>query len=141
MIELRVQRSGIHVAAIAIPMIGAALVQAVVDAGYNLVRQEAPMRSGELRRSVQQRSAGLEGEVTIGAPYAVFVASGTQPHVIRPVRAHALRFEVEGDVVFATRVQHPGTQSNPFVQRAAQRLVRLIPQIFERVWKRAESGT
>jgi hypothetical protein len=135
--KLRFQHRGLQISAISIPYIGAAFVKEVVGEGYYLVRQEAPVRTGEMRRSVQQRSSGLEGEVMVGAPYAVFVASGTQPHIIRPVRAQALRFEVGGDVVFAKRVQHPGTQPNPFVERAARRLLRVIPEVFERIWKRS----
>ena len=135
--EITFQHRGVRISAISIPYIGERLVKAVVGEGYHLVRQEAPVKTGDLRRSVQQRSSGLEGEVSVGAPYAVFVASGTQPHIIRPVRARALRFEVGSEVVFAMRVQHPGTKANPFVKRAADRLLRLIPELFERIWKRS----
>jgi hypothetical protein len=137
LIEIRLQRSGIEISAISIPQIGERFVRAVIGEGYHLVRQEAPVKRGDLRRSVHQRSSGLEGEVTVGAPYAVFVASGTQPHIIVPMRVEALRFEVGGEVVFTKRVQHPGTQPNPFVKRATDRLLRVIPEIFDRIWKRS----
>jgi hypothetical protein len=136
MIEIRTVTSRIQIHSISIPILGESLVREVTTKGFYLLRDEAPERRGDLRRSTQQRSMGLEGEVTVGTHYAVFVAMGTQPHIIRSVRARALRFVVDGEVVFATLVHHLGTKPNPFVRRAAERLVVLIPEIFERVWKR-----
>jgi len=49
-----------------------------------------------------------------GVFYGHFVRGGTRPHVIRPYRAKALRFEVGGRVVFAQQVNHPGTKPNPY---------------------------
>ena len=46
---------------------------------------------------------------------------GTVPHVIVPVRAKALRFVSRGTVIFAKRVNHPGTRGNPFLIKAARR--------------------
>lgn len=51
-------------------------------------------------------------ELVADTDYAGFVAGGTIPHPIRPVRARVLRFKVGGDVVFAAHVNHPGTQPN-----------------------------
>jgi hypothetical protein len=135
MIEIRISISGVQICSLSMPVIGGALIRDVTEKGFSLLRDEAPERRGDLRRSIHQRIVGLEGEVTVGASYAVFVASGTSPHLIRPVRARALRFVVNGGVVFSTLVQHPGTKPNPFVRRAAERLAQLIPTIFERVWK------
>jgi len=135
MIEIRTATSGIQVAAISIPVIGAALVRAVTHEAYLAMRTRAPVKRGDLRRSIAERSAGLEGEVTVGASYGVFVASGTRPHLIRPVRARALRFVVDGEVVFSTLVHHPGTKPNPFVQRAADCVQAMMPEIFDAVWK------
>ena len=136
MIEIKTISKGIDISALFIPCIGSAFVMEVTGEGYRLLWSEAPVKTEKLRQSIRQRSRGLEGEVTIGAPYAVFVATGTQPHIIRPARAQALRFEVAGEVVFSTLVRHPGTKPNPFVRRAAERLARRIPEIFQRVWKR-----
>lgn len=43
---------------------------------------------------------------------------GTPRHVIRPRRKRALRFTSGGAVIFARRVNHPGTRANPFLTRA-----------------------
>jgi beta-phosphoglucomutase-like phosphatase (HAD superfamily) len=137
LIKIELQRSGIDISSLSIPIVGERLVRAVTGEGFFLVRQETPRGKTErLVRSISKRSSGLEGEIRVGEPYGIFVASGTKPHIIRPVRASALRFEVAGQVVFAKRVQHPGTKPNPFVKRAVNRLIHVIPQIFETIWNR-----
>ena len=77
-----------------------------------LIREEAPKRSGKLRESVRVLDRGVD-YVSVGptAPYAIFVELGTRPHEILPRRAQALRFWVEGEIVFAKRVMHPGFQA------------------------------
>jgi hypothetical protein len=40
---------------------------------------------------------------------------GSRPHVITPRRRKALRFTVGGQVVFRTRVMHPGTTGTRFL--------------------------
>lgn len=82
-------------------------------------RDAAPLgKSGDLRDSHGVDPPVDSGNVASAdlyadAPYAGFVAEGTRPHQIVPVSAKALRFEVGGDVVFAARVNHPGTAPNP----------------------------
>lgn len=51
-------------------------------------------------------------------PASSFVNDGTPPHVIEAKNAKALRFEMNGELVFAKRVNHPGTQPQPFMDRA-----------------------
>lgn len=82
-------------------------------------RREAPGRMGEyVDWRVVEDGRGLHGVVTCDHPAVTFVLEGTRPHVIRPKRAKALRFEVGGEVVFAQRVRHPGTRANDFMGRA-----------------------
>lgn len=46
---------------------------------------------------------------------------GTDAHPIEPVRAKALRFRGPGGmVIFATRVEHPGTRPNRYLTDAAE---------------------
>lgn len=88
----------------------------------------------EARRLVGKKSHNLENRIVkrivminnvpavqigvVGVPYALFHHEGTQPHVIEARRARALRFEVGGNVVFARRVNHPGTRPNRFLLNA-----------------------
>jgi hypothetical protein len=67
---------------------------------------------------VEEGPRGLQGVVTCDHPAVFYVLDGTRPHIIRPRRAKALRFEVGGGVVFAKRVRHPGTRANDFMGRA-----------------------
>ena len=108
-------------------------------AGYaeqEMIRQ-APQRTGKLRRSIRKRvnMARLEAEVGPDVEYAVWVEMGTRPHVIRPVRARALRFEAGGEIVFARLVRHPGTKPNPFMRRTADETRRQVPRLWREKWK------
>lgn len=77
------------------------------------------VRSGHLRRSigpptVQETTAGAEGELAVTAKYAPFQEYGTRPHRIVARRGKALRFFVGGKAVFARSVNHPGLRPRPF---------------------------
>jgi HK97 gp10 family phage protein len=97
------------------------LIQA---ANHILAEMEArvPVKTGNLRTSL-----GIKVEsdrVTIGpnerqAPYGGYVEFGTKPHVIRPKNpSGVLVFKINGQKVFAKKVNHPGTQAQPYVRPA-----------------------
>lgn len=71
-------------------------------------------RTGALRDSVNPM-AEADGDVIragagagAGLDYARPLEFGSRPHEILPVRAKFLRFEVDGHVVYARKVNHPG---------------------------------
>lgn len=98
-----------------------------------VAKRNCPVRTGELRESGKVDGVSgkgnyrAEGAVSFTAPYAVFVHEGTRPHVIRPRRARALRFEMDGRVIFAAHVNHPGTAPNPFLANAVRQVRRDAP--------------
>lgn len=98
-------------------------------------RQLVNVRTGYLKSTISADKVTrvgpweLSGGVSAGAPYAGFVHEGTRPHVIRPRRARALRFEIGGRVVFAQRVNHPGYRGNAFLRNAAHRVASADPRI------------
>jgi len=100
-----------------------------LDAVTAQAKQEAPVRTGRLRESIHKepiRWVGFlkaEGKVVADAPYARYVHDGTRPHVIRARRAKALHFYWQGREVFVKSVNHPGTKPNPFMTRAARKVV------------------
>lgn len=83
-------------------------------------------RTGRYIRGIHSKMvAGSQGNhhvrVIASAPHSRILEKGSKPHVIVPRRASVLRFEVGGRVVFATRVNHPGTQPYRILQTGARR--------------------
>lgn len=100
-----------------------ALDSAVQKTAFQVERsakQNAPVDTGTLRASLRTTPTGpAEYAVGTNVEYAPDVEFGTQPHVITPDGAEALRFEgAGGDIVFAQRVEHPGTPAQPFLRPA-----------------------
>ena len=97
-----------------------------LDRRARLVKAEAErlvgVDSGRLKRTIRiERGTGYV-EVVAGrpgkTPYLGYHLYGAPPHVIRVRRRKALRFEMNGEIVFAKKVNHPGNAANPFLQRA-----------------------
>ncbi|MGW1989572.1 hypothetical protein [Embleya sp. NPDC001921] len=84
-----------------------------------IAEREAPGHMGEfISWKVLEGPRGLEGVIICDHPATNFVLDGTRPHIIRPRRAKALRFVVDGEVVYSAIVRHPGTRPNNFFARA-----------------------
>jgi len=80
-----------------------------------------PVKTGRLRRSIHARVPDdVTAKIGSSVHYAPYVEMGTEPHVIVPRKAKALRFVVDGKVVFAKRVQHPGTKPRPYLRPALE---------------------
>lgn len=84
-----------------------------------------PVDTGRLRASIRgraNRTWTLRPQFTVSTDveYAPYVHDGTRPHVIRPRSARVLRFVVDGRVVYARVVHHPGTRGKPFLDRAVR---------------------
>lgn len=82
-------------------------------------------RPGTLRDEIVKRVVEIQGlpAVVVGVfndPVAWWHHEGTPPHAITPVRAPRLVFfwKGAGHVVSLRRVQHPGTEPNPFLEDA-----------------------
>lgn len=85
------------------------------------------VRTGSLlvsgRREYGRDADGPYVDVVFGVPgltdYLGYHMLGTAPHVIRARRRKALRFVTAGgQVVFAQKVNHPGTRGTHFLTRA-----------------------
>lgn len=79
-------------------------------------------RSGRLRQSITHEVMDTSAAVGTNVVYARIHEEGgtTSPHVIRPVNAQALAFQVGGNTVFAAFVNHPGSQipARPYLKPA-----------------------
>lgn len=96
----------------------------------NQARQDVPVRTGNLGRTIGEGPIHFTGPRTVAgsvhakADYALYVHDGSQPHLIRPRKAQALRFQIGGRTVFAKLVRHPGTKARPFLRNAGMRVAR-----------------
>jgi len=97
-------------------------MQRVVLAGERLVKQEAPVKQGTLRRSIVGRveAGGDRGVVGTNVRYARAVHDGTRAHTIRPSTKKALYWKGARHPVKSVR--HPGSKANPFIKRGGDRL-------------------
>jgi hypothetical protein len=94
----------------------------VLAAARTLVR----VRTGTLLTSIRREEGigtlGRYIDIVAGVPgltdYLGYEHDGTVPHIIRPRRRTALRFIAGGQVVFAMKVNHPGTRGSHFLTRA-----------------------
>jgi hypothetical protein len=79
-------------------------------------KRRAPGSMGDgIRVAIRSSGGDFQGVITSTHPATIYVVGGTRPHIIRPVRARALRFTVDGRVVYAMIVHHPGTRPNDFL--------------------------
>ena len=89
------------------------------DRVAEIAKREAPGTMPDYISSrVEEGRGGLQGVVECNHPAVRYVLDGTRPHIIRPRRARALRFDLGGRTVFAAVVHHPGTRPNNFLLRA-----------------------
>ena len=112
-------------------------VDKLADACLDNTYKRAPWRTGFLAMSITKAVTGNTAQVGPTASYAPFVSLGTLPHEIRPRNARVLAFPGGGDsggMIFAARVQHPGTQPNPYLQLAAEDTRDQAQDIFNGVW-------
>lgn len=86
-------------------------------------------KTGHLGRNIRVQSFSARNVVVEAATgYAGFVEYGTKPHVITPNARKALRFAASASgrrltgtprtgaaVIFAKRVNHPGSKAHPFL--------------------------
>ena len=85
------------------------------EKAVELAQSRAPKRTGYLASQISSVVDKNAVTVSAKAPYSAYVEFGSKPHLIEPRRARALRFEVDGGVVYSKRVHHPGTQPQPYL--------------------------
>lgn len=98
-------------------------MRTVAQEFWGNLAEESPVKSGNLAGSWQlSQISPLEWGIRSGVGYAGYVWEGTKPHEIMVKNKAALRFVMQGRMIFAQRVHHPGTQGNPFVERSLKRV-------------------
>lgn len=87
-------------------------------------KMRAPVDTGKLRQETnaqampQVQGSVVRSSVQSQVDYAMAVHEGMRPLVILPKNGQALRFTTSSGVVYATRVNHPGTKGRPFLRNA-----------------------
>lgn len=105
------------------PVVRSALIE-----GTTLAQQYAPVKTGALADSITWKmdQTGLSG--SYGPDPVTVVAKvqehGSDPYVIRPRNAKALKFKVGGRTVFAKKVNHPGVKGTFYLQRSREAAMR-----------------
>jgi hypothetical protein len=76
---------------------------------------------GHLRSSIAlsmgKDAGGLHADIGTDVEYALYVETGTRPHVIESHGDYPLRSKSTGQV-FGRRVNHPGTTAQPYLRPA-----------------------
>lgn len=129
------------------PKIEKNIMRSALRAGVNIIKneakQEVPVKTGTLRKSLRVSTRSKNGTITAVlkadsriAPHAHLVEFGTRPHKIKPRNGEALR--IGGHVV--ADVEHPGSRPKPFFRpsfdsKAPQAIAAVAEQIRKRLTK------
>lgn len=90
-------------------------------------RRSAPKDTGRMAASIRvDYHTSLNPHVVIGAytSYSYMVHEGTRPHTIQGGVGRLLSFNVGGKIVYARKVNHPGTRPTRFLTRHLAAAVR-----------------
>ena len=122
-----------------IPSITERQYNKILNDGVRIMKQEAPRRSGDLRRSIRIKTKTTSGgkrdkryHARIGANvrYAQFVERGTSPSPGRFIPAIEKRIRTG---------MHPGTPANPYVMRTTKRLNEVADRYAKKIFHDAKS--
>lgn len=109
------------------------LEKSVVKAG-NAVEEEAkikaPVDKGGYRNNIKYNG---KDEVEASVEYSAAIEYGiSNPKTIKPVTAKALRFEINGKVVYAKSAKQKTRKPNPVMRNAAKKVQKDVPNIVKR---------
>ncbi|MBP9781693.1 hypothetical protein KBC89_03490 [Candidatus Woesebacteria bacterium] len=95
-------------------------------------------RTGTLRRSITgDPQSASRGRVYVDQDYGIYVEEGTRPHTILPKAGKRfLAFKVDGRMVFARRVNHPGSKPYPFMEPAYRESAPKILEEYAKIGER-----
>lgn len=101
------------------------------DETASLAKRYVPKRTGKTAASIRRKNASQK-KATVQAVYtAQILSKGSKPHVIRPRKARAMKFNAGGRVVFTKKVNHRGHKGNDFARRAASDALDRNPMVQE----------
>lgn len=111
----------------------------MVTEGTPIIQQElanqVPVKTGRLRASINSEISQDMSTTGTHTGYGLFVDQPTQAHFIRPVIGQFLRFMIDGRMVYARQVYHPGTKGNFFIQRTMNIIVPQLTDLAKGIWE------
>ena len=125
-----IQDAMANYSSIATPIVQRAIVasQAILAKFTN--PSTVPVRTGYLVQNWAFEESPLQARWYPRASYAPYVEFGTKPHTIVPVNKRVLANKQTGQI-FGTRVKHPGSAPNPFMERIVAAAQPEITALFE----------
>jgi hypothetical protein len=95
-------------------------LERTVNEAQSRAARNVPVDTGQLRDDISIDRGDRWAKVFNTLEYAVYQNFGTEgPYIIEADEADALRFEVDGETVFAKRVLHPGVPATWYMTDAA----------------------
>lgn len=98
------------------------------------LKRNVPVRTGKLRDSITREVYDSNAIIRTSSGYGRFVNDGTRPHIILPRFGRFLRFEINGRVIYAKRVHHPGFTGRRFVEATLAESMPKIIELIKRIW-------
>lgn len=97
-------------------------VELTATEAWGEIRKDAPVDHGRLAGAwMLEQIDDLSYRIHTNVEYARTVSEGAPAKTIYPVNARALRFEINGQVVFAKWAEIPARAGNPYVEDAIDR--------------------
>ncbi len=95
------------------------------------VKKEVPVRSWNLKKSIQYEINGYRARIYSDLFYALYVHEWTRPYTIRAKKKALYWIDERSKVwVFAKKVNHPWIKANPFFTRALEKNEKKIVVMF-----------
>lgn len=132
---------------------GRALMQRL---GLAAVREQKLLvhrKTGTTGRTIRVSHVDEDSVTTEARAAALYLERGTRPHVIKPRTRRALRFAATAagrrltgsprkgaDVVFARKVNHPGSKAYPFMEPGAKKAIATagLTDLIVATWNKAD---
>ncbi len=102
------------------------------------LKRTSPIKSGKSANGWNFKKVGAQIVVENSVPHTLFLINGTRPHDIFPKNKSVLAFKMNGRMIYAKHVKHPGTKPNDFVDKSIARIEGDINSIVNKILK--ESG-
>lgn len=109
------------------------------DETVKLGRQRVRVVTGKTRASIRRKNASsIKASVQAGGG-ARFLEVGTKEHAINAKRVGAMKFNSNGQPVFAKKVKHPGARPQPFLRSSGADALRKMDPLKRLIdsWNRA----